>query len=717
MENYTINLNYNPSGDFNMELNFQPLDLTSSGQEKYILIEGISGLSLLKNLEVDIEGTLNTRKIKIRGQISITGKPEKITELFDIIPGEDCKIELNPFFDYDIKVIFERIGSNDDGVLKINKLTWDGCWETEVRENFPIYVDGEVIFKVPNKYKVFSIDGYELVSRNDENLEVFYRISQNDGRSWSEWTRLTESNITNQKVDAIRFFQIEYKFSGQGEIADLNLIGEIINVTENYNKANLIGLRENCKNGVVGNTGINGGSGNLSMTADITEGIDNSLSWGNDQCDLDSLFKPYKLKESIALYDELSNQVSNIFGWNVEYYKVSPDENGIDKTIHEYTLYNVNQYNDVKILVPQNQFPNNQVAFNQWDMNLFESFEIQITKKEFKSKFGVDKRPSKEDFLYICELSRMYIVDHAQAIRDFANASVYYKLILKKYNQKADVQAESNEIQSRIDSLTANSTLEDLFGTDMKSDKDKVANKKQQDTLTNDRTREVITAPVTKELIENSSLIVSKYSYDLSKVDPLKEAIKYKDGDSYLQKGENRSFYCWFKPLEYPSDVPHYEIINNYDSDNNKGFKVGFIDDEITATINDKEYVLPVELDESVWFCYIININQRQEVVSQFLYKRKTENNYAAARLDTTELHLISSNELPHIPIEYEFDQINLKIHASPMKITNLRLFNDIIPETEFTKILNQNIIRDSDYIIMADNANEKIILPRYPYN
>ena len=50
------------------------------------------------------------------------------------------------------------------------------------------------------------------------------------------------------------------------------------------------------------------------------------------------------------------------------------------------------------------------------------------------------------------------------------------------------------------------------------------------------------------------------------------------------------------------------------------------------------------------------------------------------------------------------------------MKATNLRLFTEIIPEKEHTKMLNQYIVRDdSKYLVFADNATTRLYLPRFP--
>ena len=50
------------------------------------------------------------------------------------------------------------------------------------------------------------------------------------------------------------------------------------------------------------------------------------------------------------------------------------------------------------------------------------------------------------------------------------------------------------------------------------------------------------------------------------------------------------------------------------------------------------------------------------------------------------------------------------------MKLTNVRLFTEIIPKEIHNKLLNQYIIRDdSKYLIFADNATTRLYLPNFP--
>jgi len=718
-------------GEIFINSNFnEDIVLTTVGQEVILQIDDVSQLISLNKFTSTFTGTNETTVLKVSYRIAISSDPDRWSEWYDIpLNGEtNCFIELSSFYDYNIEVKFTRSGKNDTGQINVKNFVWEGVWDVNNIEEPILDLTPDispVILDSPDVYKVFRLDGYELVAKNFSDLNVDYRISQDDKRSWTQWTILTNENITTEKIDDIRFFNIQYKFehigdSGTIQIRDLNLYGEFINVTQNYNTSNLVGLREDCKNGLAGNSGLNGGTGSNNLSMGSNTKNEESIWSTLDQNDTGNLYNPYNLGGAVDLYTKLSDDATQIGGWSVEYYKTSPDENGIDHSIHEYSLYNVIKTGDIKILVPDNQFPNNQIAFNQFDLALLESFEVHLTKEEFKRVFGAQYRPAKEDFLYFCDISKMFRVQNSQAIRDFGNSSVYYKLILTKYNKRANVKAEQGSvIQEQIDDILKNSTLEDLFATEKENDQKEVAYKKQHETLTNDFIRDEIKAKVEKDLLDNAELVLSKYHYNLSGISPDNEAVTYQSSDTYLKEGENRSFMAWFKLLDY-ADSDSYSLLNNYSDDLEKGYKFDITNNEMVTTINGASYSLPLEdnLVDDVWYCVLINIDQRQRKIYHNLYKRNVDREIEAKNLKSTKLKLLISNELDYTPnyFQVEENDIKMKINGSAMRITNLRIFNDIIEDSEVTKIVNQQIVRDTDKVILADNSNKVYVLPRYTY-
>jgi hypothetical protein len=371
---------------------------------------------------------------------------------------------------------------------------------------------------------------------------------------------------------------------------------------------------------------------------------------------------------------------------------------------------------------------------NQFDLTLFDSFEIHITKESFKQSFGVQRRPSKEDLIYFCDINRMFIVDHAQQFRNFNNAAVYYKVVLKKYNKAANVIAGNTQIEDRIKELTKNTTIDELFGVENRQDKEAIANKPQLQTLSRDPIRLEYKAEIVKDLIENSTTIVSKQHYDFSNLlyngfqvaTQSVTAVTYKSIDSRIKVSDNIGFFIWFNLNNYVLDET-YNFLTNYDSVNNLGWKTNLSNDNIVLNINSDTYTFSftgstystTDLYENVWYCYVLNVDQRNRKLNQWIYKRNVDidSEDDAKFLPSTKLEKVYYDSQTFTPVDFELVGIDTKIYASDIKATNIRLFSEIIPVAEHNKILNQYIIADdSKYLVFADNANTKITLPNYPY-
>ena len=331
-----------------------------------------------------------------------------------------------------------------------------------------------------------------------------------------------------------------------------------------------------------------------------------------------------------------------VFGWNVQYFVTDPDGKGIDYSLHEFGLFNIVCEGQLKVAVENNQFPDNQIMMNQFDLNLFDSFEIHITKEGFKTLFGVQRRPSKEDLVYFCDINRLFIVDHAQQFRNLNNYAIYYKVVLRKYNKAANVKAGDQSIQDRINQLTNNSTIDQLMGIENNEDKAAVANKTQLQPLTRDPIRVNISgipinSLIVKELIENSTTIISKQHYDFSNAlvggqsNTVSAVVKYQNFGNKIKVSDNFSYFLWFNLNNYLQDEDH-NFFTHYDEINNLGFKIGLLNDTITVNLNSDNYTWLLNgvsgteaLYEDVWYCYVLNVNQRQRKLEQYIYKRNVD--------------------------------------------------------------------------------------------
>jgi hypothetical protein len=637
-----------------------------------------------------------------------------------------------------IDIKFVREGNSQVGNLRLISYELIGSTERKMIDDNSVASlsssNDKLVIKPPYIYKVFKITDFEIISKGDfSNLSIKYRFSQDYGRTVSQWEPLTKENITTVRINPVRFFQIEYLLEYNGSssvnVYDINLIGDFQNVTLDGQKTNLYGVRENCtclklgiQDGVfIGNTLD---ATNSSQTGGNSDYDNTNVIYRLNDSDKSKLFKPYQQKQAINFLNKISNDANYIFGHEVVYFLTDPDKKGIDYTFHEYQLMNYVCEKSIKVSVENNQFPENTGAINQFDLSLFDSFEIHIPKEVFKLAFGVEKRPSKEDFIWFCDINRMFQVEHVQQFRSFNNNSIYWRVMLKKYSQKANVIAGNATIAEKVKQLTKNSTIDELFGLENTQDKRAVANKEQFNPLTKDTLRLEIKAKINKELIENSINIIAKTNYEFGDLEFGTEAVNYRNMKTNYKVSDNIGFFCWFNIHNYVvNDV--YNFFNYYNNQTNLGYRIDLESDLIKFKINTSEYTFALGatagntadgINENTWYCYLLNVNQRQRSIEHYLYKRNVTSEKDAASLNSTILKLVYKQVSDYEPQYFDLENQGASILASDMKMTNIRLFEDVIPESEHNKLLNMAILReDTKHLVFADNANTRLTLPKYP--
>lgn len=709
---------------------------SSIGSEYTISFVNLQNVIKFTKFNYDTIGLTDNRYLENYYRISRDGKSwtewidlKRYIDNFPIVDSKD------PLF-MDIKWV--RSGISENGTIRLLEYSISGDIERSISNGddiISIHPGENLIISAPYIYKVFKITDLEILPISEiDNIDIKYRYSQDNSRSWSNWEILTKENISTIRINPIRFFQIEYSITNNSSdiknIQDINLIGDFQNVTKDYYKTNLFGIRECCQSNLYGTYDSNGnfipttngnGSGGISSVNGTCD--TNSIYTSMTLEDKANLYNPYQQNAATDLLTKLSTDSEQIFGHIVMYFLTEPDKNGIDYSFHEYQLYNAVCEKELKVSVDQNQFPDSQIVMNPFDLSLFESMTVHITKKQFKEAFGVHSRPSKEDFLYFCNINRMFQVDHAQQYRNFNNSAIYYKLILKKYTQKSSTQATDINVNDTMKMLSKNSTIDSLFYEENNEDKKSIANKQQLTTLSKDPIRLEYKVTINKELIENSSTIISKSNYDLSSIDYKSIAVTYRNLNPVLKKSDNLSYVIWFNINNYIMDED-YNLLNYYDSNNSLGIKINLSNDVVNIIMNSYNYSYNLinnttgntSLDENIWYCYLCNIDQRNNKIEQFIYKRNVEDEDDASKLSSNILKKLYYNIQDIYPIEFEMEGYNCQLLASDMKVTNIRMFSDVIPESVHNKILNQYIIgNDSKYLIFGDNATTKIYLPIFP--
>jgi len=683
-----------------------------------IYINNVSGVEKLKTFNYNSTGETSTRYLTTTYRISRDGV--KWTTYLPLNKSIDNFPAWSGDYKFYIEIKFTREGSTTSGQIALLNWTLLGNTQRNLIKTetatATLTTGQNIIYKPPYVYKVFKITDIEVIA-NNSNYTISYRYSQDYGRTVTNWTNFTKENIISERITPIRFFQIEYLIEATNnvKIYDINLIGDFQNVTNDSKKTNVYGSREDCNCLILGliNT-----PETAQRTDVIVNGDQSQKLYQLSSQDKANLFKPYKIPEAVNLLTKLSNDVNEIVGHDVVYFLTDPDKNGTDYTFHEYQLLNYVCDEQLKVSVDNNQFPDNQITMNQFDLSLFEAFEIHVPKDAFKNAFGVEKRPSKEDFLWFCELNRMFQVEHAYAFKYFNNTSTYYKIALKKYVQKANIIGGNESMTEKVAKLTQNSTINDLFGLENELDKKASSNIEQFKTQSRDLLRYEIFADIDRELIENSSNIISKTNYDLSSIKYLATALIYRNFKNVFAISDNISYTSWFN-INVLSPGIYYNFINYYDDINSQGFTINKLNNNFIIKLNTTTYTFTLSTDllSSVWYGLVLNIDQRSKALSLSIFKRDAEDEADAGKLNSTKLDLVYSQQLSLVPQDITIDNsVAANILASNMKITNIRLFTDIIPQKSQDKILNQQIIgKDTKYLIFADNANERIITDYIP--
>ena len=225
---------------------------------------------------------------------------------------------------------------------------------------------------------------------------------------------------------------------------------------------------------------------------------------------------PYRVNKAVRLYKDLNLMVNSLFGHEVQYYRALPKGRTKDVYLLEYSLYQHDEKQCMKIVVPNNAFPDNKLNMGPFGQDFEMPFEIQIDKDYFQSIFGEGSGPQKRDVIFFPRTNRIYEISSSTIFRDFMNEPLYFKATLIKWQPKSN-----SEQSSSLDDLESMSvSVEKLFGIAQKEEAEAVSNPQQfvEPTTISDVTRDYL-SPLTdiiEEQFMNNYLIIAEHFYKLS---------------------------------------------------------------------------------------------------------------------------------------------------------------------------------------------------------
>ncbi len=376
-----------------------------------------------------------------------------------------------------------------------------------------------------------NVSSYQIVENIDfediDNtiVEKVFRWSY-DQETYSSWIELTIPNIesitlTNQTV---LYFQIRYTLIS-GSPLTINSISPLIITIPESTDDNVIQPPVNA----------------------YTTGNRKGAAFLNN-----FYFNPYAVNLAVELQRKLSYNVNLIFGHKAAYIRVTPQMRSLDVILKEYGIYESSKdYKCIKLLVPNNQFPDSKLNFNPFNIDYEEPFEVHIDKRYFESFYGKGIGPQKRDIIYLPIANRLFEVASSTQHRDMMYKDLYYKVSLIKYADKANVLKDES-IMNELDELS-NSTAE-LFDNKLDQELKKITNEQQFtiSTRKSDKVRDYIDSNL---LIEERDLLnyhtlISHYRYDLSSSitddkNIVRTMVDYLVPVSWDENSE-RALTCWF---------------------------------------------------------------------------------------------------------------------------------------------------------------------------
>lgn len=575
-----------------------------------------------------------------------------------------------------------------------------------------------------------SIDNIEFDFSPLENAsdyhEVFirwtYDVNQLDRATgkphvvWSAWEKIFERSSKTDDYDHIiskvirennpdpdfnqDSFDVQFKIVRKGSTTGARRIDRIvIETTEGIPPAEVekpVIKKDGCK-------------ANACPTANFSSGI-------IIQCDK-NLFRPYDLMNpAIKIYQEMNCAVSEMFGHCVRYFKTQAKLESADTILKEYSLYEVTDVKDIKVLVPDNQFPDNAFKFLPYDMDFGDGLEIHIVREHFERAFGQDDLPEQKDYIYFPLIDRIFEVHSAYLFRDFMATEAYYKVMLYKWQDKLNVMRENPEIDRYVNDL--HESIDEILDPEIQREYVEITKPLQYQTIAVGGYDHVRSHIHEKLVIETKDLtnyftVVGKYFYNMPIGMTRNDiAVKYKL-DVNRGIDQNTAFTMWFKPSgNSGTDV----LIDGYNSTEKKGILISLDYNEtsgrpksITVISGNQTLVFDKDfpqLTANDWYGLVINHMNDYRQTSVHIWRMKYNSSLPpTGQQKTTNLQLMFSGVKDLVPKALNPTNQQFQLRAGGTPITNIRIWKESIEEEVQALILNQYVVKDQDLALLIDNA------------
>jgi len=428
----------------------------------------------------------------------------------------------------------------------------------------------------------------------------------------------------------------------------------------------------------------------------------------------DEMWDPYALTKPTSVYRQISDVSTEMWGHPVKYFRVEPDNRSRDVILKEYSLYNVKESAELKIMVPGNEFPTREFNYDIFGMG-FDEFEIHLTKTQFEKAFGIGPSPRSRDYLYFPRINRMYEVNTVAYADEFNLELTYWKLMLRKYEERTSNIHEDTQVEQELADLTVGQ--EEIFGEERQEEFEKVTKPTQYKTVFAE-VGDGVRARLHKKLtisdaeLRNQWTVVSKNNYDLdSTPDKSMELVAYNKVSS-LTEEENLAVTIWFRPKLV--DTTEQVIIDGYSNQN--GLKITTNGSSIKVYLNNGTHIFgsALALENNVWYGLVYNLSNKYKQMSCNLYRLDPNSNRQAPSNSSKTL-VSKLNQTKSFTNARTWEPTkNWMLQPAKLDVTNIRIFGQTIGQNQQMNVLQQYVVRDSQLAHVIDNAIPSIQLRRY---
>lgn len=428
----------------------------------------------------------------------------------------------------------------------------------------------------------------------------------------------------------------------------------------------------------------------------------------------DEMWDPYALTKPTSVYRQISDVSTEMWGHPVKYFRVEPDNRSRDVILKEYSLYNVKESAELKIMVPGNEFPTREFNYDIFGMG-FDEFEIHLTKTQFEKAFGIGPSPRSRDYLYFPRINRMYEVNTVAYADEFNLELTYWKLMLRKYEERTSNIHEDTQVEQELADLTVGQ--EEIFGEERQEEFEKVTKPTQYKTVFAE-VGDGVRARLHKKLtisdaeLRNQWTVVSKNNYDLdSTADKSMELVAYNKVSS-LTEEENLAVTIWFRPKLV--DTTEQVIIDGYSNQN--GLKITTNGSSIKVYLNNGTHIFgsALALENNVWYGLVYNLSNKYKQMSCNLYRLDPNSNRQAPSNSSKTLVSKLNQTKTFTNARTWGATKNWMLQPAKLDVTNIRIFGQTIGQNQQMNVLQQYVVRDSQLAHVIDNAIPSIQLRRY---